>query len=106
MVSLLVTCHFFVGVVAPLGILLGSLEEFFGLLWEGELQRGVANLTFKEILEQVPFGLLGVELEGVLSFGLKHGVVTVQVPVTGFNGHFGFVLGRAHTFTDTVVDTG
>ena len=64
-----------VAVVAPLGILLGGLEELGGLGRECLLERGVAHLLHQEVAELRPVGLLRVEHEGVLALGLELWVV-------------------------------
>ena len=60
-------------VVAPLGVLLGGVEQLFGFLRILLEHRCVAHLALKEVDELVPIGLLAVEGEGVLAlFGCEN----------------------------------
>ena len=96
----------FVALVAPLGVLLGGDEEFFGLLGEGLHQGVVAHLAHDEVAELAPVGLLGVEVEAVLAGLFLGGVEVPQVPVAALDGFLLLVLRAAHTNLDAVVDAG
>ncbi len=96
----------FVALVAPLGVLLGGDEEFFGLGGEGLHQGVVADLAHNEVAELAPVGLLRVEVEAILSFIFLSGIEVPQVPVAALDGLLLLVLRATHTDLDTVVDAG
>ena len=79
-------------VVAPLSVLLGGLEQLFGLFGILFHHRSIAHFALEEVDELVPLGLLAVKGERVFAFGFEGGVVTSQVPVTTFDSAGLFLL--------------
>ena len=94
-----------VTVVAPLGVLLGSLEELLSLGREGLLERRVTYLAHQEVLELRPIRLLRVEYAWVVALILEKWIVVPEVPVTTLYGLLTDSLSTRHTALDTVVDT-
>ena len=98
--------QFLVALVAQLGVALRGDEELFGFLGEGLHQRVVAHLAHDKVAELAPVGLLGVEVEAVLTGVFLGGVEVPEVPVAALDGLLLLVLRAAHTDLDAVVDAG
>ena len=66
--------HALVAGVTPLGIVFGSLEEFFGFLRILLHDTGVAHFTLQEVLEAFPSGSLLSKVKGFLPSASKAGL--------------------------------
>ena len=98
--------HAHVALVAALGVLFASLEEFGSLCGELLFECLEAHFAREEVLEILPLRRLAVEQEGVFALFFELGVVAPEVPVATFHGQFLFVLRFAHAGFQSVGDTG
>ena len=101
--SCLPVCQGQITLVAGPGVCFSLLIEHVCLLREGELKGSIAVLAHDELLE-VARGLLGVELERILSFVCQLRIEAIEVPVACLDCLLFLGDGEAHGALHVVLD--